>query len=247
MIFETYIESLQQTLERIKQEQASAIEEAGARVGQALLRGGVVHVFGTGHSHMIAEEAFFRAGGIPAVNPILDERLVFLKGAIESTRAEREQGYAKDLISREVVLPDDIAVVISNSGCNSAPVEMACEMKSRGVDVIAITNVQQSSNAKPRDSSGKRLFEIADVIIDTYAATGDALLRLPGLPHAIGASSTVAAAAIINSIVIEAAATVAGEGKSVPILPSANLSTTTQEELSSLLRPYRGRIRLLDV
>lgn len=84
-----------------------AIREAGSLVASAIARGGILHTFGSGHSHMIAEEAFFRAGGLVPVNAILDERLLFLKGAIESTLAERESGYAQTLLEREDIQPND--------------------------------------------------------------------------------------------------------------------------------------------
>ena len=241
-----YIQGLQEILKRIQREQADAIRKAGARVGQALARNGIIHTFGTGHSHLVAEEAFFRAGGIAAVNPILDERLTFLQGALESTRAEREQGYARRLISREQIQPEDAAILISNSGCNCAPVEMALEMKSCGIDVIAISNVAQSSKSTSRHSSGKRLFELADIVIDTCVPYGDALLALPGLAYPMGASSTVAGVAIMNSIMIEAAVALLQHGQIAPVLPSANLPAITEETLSILLRPYTNRIRLLD-
>jgi uncharacterized phosphosugar-binding protein len=244
--FADYIERLQDILERIKLEQGAAIRKAGGMVAAALARGGVVHAFGTGHSHMVAEEAFYRAGGIVAVNPMLDERLAFFKGALESTRAEREEGYARTLIVREQVRREDVAILISNSGRNSVPVEMAMEMSARGVGVIAITNVRQSCGSASRHPSGKRLYELADVVIDTCVPEGDAVLSLPGLAYPMGPASTVAGAAIINSVIIEAAAALLENGQTVPVLPSANLATTTDEGLLNLLRPYSGRIRYLD-
>jgi uncharacterized phosphosugar-binding protein len=195
---------------------------------------------------MIAEEAFYRAGGLTAVNPILDERLAFFHGALESTRAEREEGYARALLSREQIAPEDTAILISNSGRNSAPVEMALEMKLRGIETIAITNVTQSARATSRHSSGKRLFEVADIVIDTCLGEGDAVLKLHGVAQPVGPSSTVAGAAVMNSIMIEAAAELVRMGKQAPVFPSANLASTTEETLSALFRPYRDRIRYLD-
>ena len=98
---------MQAVLERIKREQAGKIKQAGQLVAAALSAGGVIHTFGTGHAHLIADEAFYRAGGIAAINPILDERLIFLKGALESSRAERENGLARELIEREDVRGED--------------------------------------------------------------------------------------------------------------------------------------------
>lgn len=246
MSFENYLEGLRTILDRIGREQAENIKQAGRLIADTLNAGGVIHTFGTGHSSLIAEEAFFRAGGLAAVNPILDERLIFLEGAIESTRAERESGLASRLIERENVRPEDAAIIISNSGRNAAPVEMALELKARGVKVVAITNLRQSREAAPRHPSGKRLFELVDVTIDNCAPRGDALLDLQGLDSRIGATSTVSGAAIINSIMIEAVAELLRSGKRVPIMPSANLEGVTEEMLRQALRPYRARIRYAD-
>jgi uncharacterized phosphosugar-binding protein len=245
--FPDYIDGLQAMLERIKREQAGNIEKAGRLIADALSAGGIVHAFGTGHSHLIADEAFFRAGGIAPVNPILDERLIFLKGALESTRSEQETGLARSLIEREQIRVEDVAIIISNSGRNAAPIEMALEMQARGVKIVAITNLEQSRLSASRDSSGKKLFQIADISIDNCVPAGDALLLLPGLASRIGPSSTVAGAAIINSIMIEAVVELLRRGKSVPVLPSANVEGVSEATLRDILRPYKGRIKYLDV
>jgi uncharacterized phosphosugar-binding protein len=247
MSFEQYLAGLRAILERLQQEQAENIKQAGCLGADALSAGGLIHTFGTGHSHLIAEEVFFRAGGIAAVNPILDERLMFLKGALESTRAERESGFAGALLAQETIRAVDAAIIISNSGRNAAPIETALEMKARGVSVVAITNLQQSRAATSRHVSGKRLFELADVVIDNCVPVGDALLKLPGLNSRIGASSTVAGAAIINSIIIEAVSELLRRGESAPVLPSANVEGTTVDGLRNILRQYQGRIRYLDL
>ncbi len=238
-----YIEALHRVLECIRRTQMEAIQEAGRRVSDAVAGGGILHVFGTGHSHMMAEEAFFRAGGLAPVNPILSPRLVFLEGALASTWAERESGYARQLLEKEDIRQGDAAIVVSNSGRNAAPIEMAMEMRERGVTVIAITNVLQSRHSGSRHASGKRLFELADVVIDNCVPEGDAVLRLPGLPNPIGASSTVAGATIINLIVIETAQRLRDAGVAVPVLPSANAGDNSDGVLQDMLGRYEGRIR----
>ena len=247
MIFQDYIEKLKDILERIAGEQSENILRAASAVADSIQNGGVIHTFGTGHSHIIAEEAFFRAGGIAAINPILDERLVFLKGALESTRAERESGLAKSLLAKEDVRACDVAIVISNSGRNAVPVEMALEMKSRDVFLIAITSIEQSRNSEPRHTSGKRLFEIADVAIDNCVPSGDALMSLLGLSSKIAPSSTVAGAAIVHSVMLEAVSELLKRGITPPVLESANLDGTTAETLRNALRGYQERIRYLDL
>lgn len=247
MVFTEYIDGLVAVLNRIKDEQAGQIKRAGQMVADSLAAGGIIHAFGTGHSHLIADEAFFRAGGIAAVNPILDERLIFLKGALESTRAEQESGLAHALIAKEEIRAEDVAIIISNSGRNAVPIEMALGLKARGVRVVAITNIRQSRASTARHDSGKRLYELANVAIDNCVPAGDALLDHPGLKTRIGASSTVAGAAIINSIIIEAVAELLRRGEDVPILPSANLEGVTEDALNEILGRYKGRIKYLDV
>jgi uncharacterized phosphosugar-binding protein len=242
-----YIHAVQDVLQQIATEQIEAIHLAGCLVGTALANGGVVHTFGSGHSHMIAEEAFFRAGGLAPVNAILDERLLFLHGALESTEAERELGYAQTILSRENISSNDVAIVISNSGRNAVPIEMALGFHSRGVKVIAITNVRQSAASSSRHASGKRLFELADVVIDNCVPAGDAVLSLPGTPHKLGPASTVAGAAIINTIMIEAALYLQRKGHPVPVLLSANLETSSQKALEESLAPWKCRIRLMNI
>lgn len=238
-----YIEALHSILNTIASTQMDAIQEAGRLVAESLAKDGILHVFGTGHSHMMAEEAFFRAGGLAPVNPILAPRLVFLEGALESTRAERESGYAKRLLESEDIRPGDVMIVISNSGRNAAPVEMALEMRQRGVAVIAITNVAQSRHAGSRHSSGKRLFELAGVVIDNCVPEGDAAVRLPGVANPVGASSTVAGAAIINLITIETIKRLRDAGAEVPVLASANVGNNSDAALGETLGRYAGRIR----
>lgn len=242
-----YFAAAARVLQRIAHEQREAIRAAGYTIAGALARGGVLHVFGAGHSHLLAEEAFFRAGGLAAVNPILDARLAFQHGVMESTRAERRSGYAREILAREDVRQTDAAIVVSNSGRNAVPVEMALELRARGVPVIALTSVAHSRSAAPAHVAAQRLFEIADVTIDTCVPVGDAAVDVPGAPERMGPLSTIAGAAIIHAIAIEAAAELSARGVQVPVLPSANMPGTTEQQLREAFAPYRERIRYLDL
>lgn len=246
MVLDTYIDRLHELLEQIRREQGSAIQKAAEIAAEAIGAGGIIHTFGTGHSHMIAEEAFFRTGGLVPVNAILDSRLSFLEGALESTRAEREEGYAHAIIEREQVTAGDAAIIISNSGRNAVPIEMALEMKARGARTIAITNLRQSASAPSRHPSGLRLFEAVELAIDTCVAEGDAMLHVDRVAQPMGPGSTIAGAAIVNSIMLEAASVLSRNGRQAPVFPSANLTTTSDEMIASLYSPFRGRIRCLD-
>jgi uncharacterized phosphosugar-binding protein len=245
MSLHAYFEVLLHTLSQIESREAGHIRDAAALVADAIGKTGIVHVFGSGHSHMLAEEAFYRAGGLAPVNPVLDERLIFLKGALESTRCERTEGLGAQLAKDQQARPEDACIVASNSGRNAAPVEFALAMRALGVPVIAITNLDQSRAALSRHSSGKRLFEVANVVVDTCVPEGDAAVEVPGANVAMGPASTVAGAAIINAIMIEAAACLVARGVAAPVFRSANVPGRPEGELEDLVRRYSDRIRLL--
>lgn len=247
MAFEPYLEAARRILERAAREEGPAIRAAAAIVAAALTRGGIVHAFGCGHSHLLAEEIFFRAGGLAAVNPILDRRLQFFDGVLASTHAEREPGYARRLLERESIRAGDAAVVISNSGRNITPIEMALDLQSRGVKVIALTSLSHAAAVASCHESGRRLHEIADVVIDTGVPAGDASIAVPGASARMGPLSTIAGAALLHAVMIEAAALVAQDGGDPAVLSSANVGETPETDLIRALAPYAGRVRYLDV
>jgi uncharacterized phosphosugar-binding protein len=242
--FEQYLDALVALVTRIRDEQSLQIRKAAQLITDTLIADGLVHTFGTGHSHLLAEEAFFRAGGLVAVDPIRDYRLMMLEGAIASTRAEREHGLARSILVRHEIRPGDVAVIISNSGRNAVPIEMALEMRAREAKVVAITSLAQSGAATSRHASGKRLFELADVVLDNGVPEGDALIRVPGIDWPIGPASTVAGAALMNGVLVEAAALAAARGRRVAVLRSANLEEGNAE-LERSLEPYRDRVPAL--
>jgi uncharacterized phosphosugar-binding protein len=243
--FQSYFKHLIAILGRLAEEQGAAIERAAQLVTECLNRGGVVHTFGTGHAHLIAAEPFYRAGGLAPINAILDERITFSRGALESTQAERTSGLAAVILQSISVGPQDVAIVISNSGRNAAPVEMAMALQERGVRVIAITSLSQSQASTPRNPAGLRLFEVADIVIDNCVPIGDGVLSIPGVRFPVGPSSTVAGAAAINAIFVQCAILLAGKGSKVPVLQSGNLENVAIEDAREILRPYRGRIKYL--
>ena len=247
MAFEIYLDQARQALARLRADEGASICAAAAAVAGALEADGVLHVFGAGHSHLLAEEAFYRAGGLAAVNPILDRRLMFFDGVMASTEAEREPGAAMRILEREDVRAVDAAIVASNSGRNAVPIEMALGLQARGVKVIAITSLAHSRAVAARHASGRRLYEIADIVIDSGIPAGDAAVELPGTTLRMGPLSTVVGAAIVHAITIEAAALLAQRGLEPPVLASANLDTTSRRDLERTLARYAGRIRYLDV
>ena len=228
-------------LGKIAETQMSAIKEAASAVANAIARGNVVHVFGVGHSHILAEEAFFRAGGLAPVNAILESCLMLHEGALKSTRLESVSGLAQILLDCYGVKEGDVLIVASNSGVNAVSVEMAVFAQKRGVFTVAITSLSYSRMLK---SQGKALFEVADLVIDNLGEPGDAIMELPGVVQRVGPTSTVVGAAIVNTIMIEAICMLQQLGIEPPIYVSSHLPGAAEHNMA-LVQRYREHIKLL--
>ena len=237
---ERYLAAVRRVLDEISLER---IGQAADLLATALRSSGIIHIFGAGHSSLLAQEVFFRAGGLVAVNPILNQQLGFQCGVLESTEFERRAESADVLIRSESFRSNDSGIVISNSGRNALPVEIAIRMKSAGMTVIALTNLAQSRQSKSHHASGKRLFEIADVILDNHCPPGDAAVMIEGISAALGAVSTIAGAALLHATFLKAAESLAREGKPPDAFVSVNLGSGSMDLLKKLIAPYQQRIR----
>lgn len=213
------------------------ILRAGELVAKVVRSGGVLHTFGAGHSATLAKELVGRAGGFVPVNQIVDGS----DGA-----AERVPGYAEVLLaaydSQYGLLADEAVIVVSNSGVNPLPIEVAIGCAERGLAVIGLTNLKQSKGSVSRHSSGRRLYELCDVVLDNHGAHGDALIAVGGGEIKTGAGSTIAGAFILHSVMVHAAELLEQMGAPPPILRSRNLPDTDALN-SSLLGRYAARLR----
>lgn len=240
-----YLDTVRAQLERLRMTQGPALARAADLLAAALAGDGIVHLFGTGHSHLLAEEIFYRAGGLVPVDPMLDPSVLLSAGAMRSTAAERQSGAAAAIAARYDLRPGDVGIVISHSGRNPAPVEMAQLMRARGLAVVGVTSVAQATALPPRDPPGLRLPEVCDVVLDTGAAVGDAALRVPGVLHPVGPTSTVIGAALLQCLVLATIERLAARGRPVVNLPSANVDDADLAPVLAELARYRDRIRHL--
>jgi uncharacterized phosphosugar-binding protein len=226
-------------LGRLADHQATwpSIDAAADLVVGCLSADGTVHAFGTGHSHMLAEELFYRAGGLVAVRPILFDALMLHTGAARSTDLERLPGLARILLDDHGVCPGDVLLVASNSGGNAVSCELAQEAQSRGLRVIAVTSLQHATSAVARATTGPRLHEIADVVIDNGGVPGDAAIAVAGVPHPVGPTSTVVGAAIVNAIAAEAVERLVALGHVPATYASANLAGGDEHNATLGVRP----------
>ncbi|HYG60633.1 MAG TPA: sugar isomerase domain-containing protein [Symbiobacteriaceae bacterium] len=219
-----------------------AIREAAAMCASAILAGGVVQVFGAGHSRAFGMEMSGRAGGLVPMHVFgLEEVAPPGRRGLALLDLERSPETAHALLGVFPILPADVFIIASNSGRNGCPVELALELKRRGHKVIAVTSLDHSSNVTSRHPSGLRLFELADVLIDNGAPFGDALLSAPGLRESVCAVSSVTGALIAQALTAEIIRLIGEAGAEPPVYISANVDGSDLHN-AMLEERYRGRI-----
>jgi len=222
-----------------------AIDEAVALTADALEAGGVIQAFGTGHSEAFAMEIAGRAGGLIATNRIALRTLVIRGGrdpaALGGAEFERDPNVGENLVSMFDVQPADIFMIASNSGVNGSILGVALAAKARGHKLIAVTSLDHTMKVTPKHPSGKRLSDVADVVIDNLAPFGDSTMELEG-GIGIGAVSSITAAFIAQRITIGVAENIRRRGKTPPVYLSANIPGG-DEHNSALEDLYGERIR----
>lgn len=221
------------------------IDDAIALITDSLEQGGVVQAFGTGHSEAFAMEIAGRAGGLIATNRIPLRTLVLRGGrdvsVLGGADLERDPNVAEDLLSLYDLHPQDVFIIASNSGVNGSIVGLALAAKARGHKVIAVTSLDHTNRVQPKHPSGKRLSEVADIVIDNLAPFGDSTMELEG-GIGIGAVSSLTAAFIAQRITIGVAEAIRQRGKTPPVYISANIPGG-DEHNSALENLYGDRIR----
>jgi uncharacterized phosphosugar-binding protein len=229
-----YHDHVRQVLGRIIDSQMCALERAAGMVADTVRHDGLVYTLGSGHSLLVAAELYFRAGGLANFDVLHDKTF---------GRAERLPGYAKVLLDSYPVGGCDLLIIVSNSGRNCLPVELALEARKRSVPTIAITSLDHSRTVSSRAGSGARLFEVCDVVIDNCGVRGDAGVDIgDGAPLQVGPTSTLAGIFIAHCIVGLAARMLLEQGVRPPVLVSSNLDGGDDTN-RSLIDFIRERIR----
>lgn len=232
-----YYQSIRALQEKVIQSQFSALDRAAGEMVKTIQNGGRIFLFGSGHSHMIAEEAFYRAGGLAPAVPIFSSILMLHENPALSSRLERTEGLAELLLEGYNPRPGEVLFIFSNSGVNSLPVEMALAGKRYGLYVVTVSSLAYARVA-PLSASGIRLDEAGDLAIDNGGEPGDALLAIEGSNWKVGPSSTITGALIWNCLVAECAVRLGAARQVPPVFASLNMPGAAEHN-QNLLDEWR--------
>jgi len=229
----------------VEQTQMPKIQEGARLLAESLAKEGVVHIFGTGHSQAFAMEMAGRAGGLVPMDMISLQDLCSRAGlpwsVLEDPTLERDPQWGLKVLATHDVRPQDAFIIVSNSGRNGSTVEMALEVKRRGLPLIVVTSMAHSREVASRHPSGKKLYDIGDVVMDNGGPYGDAMLEMEGTGSKVCAVSSITGAMIAQALTAEITRLLLLQGMTPPVLVSANVDGS--DEWNNRLREkYRGRI-----
>lgn len=235
-----YTQIVLKQLEEVISTQTAPLTQAAQWMADCITQDKIIHTFGTGHSHMIGLELFTRAGGLANVNAMLDSTVLSVEGARRGAAVERVLGLAQVVWDTYDIAPADLMIVISNSGRNAMPIEVAMLAKAHGMKTIGITSLTQSKAYPSRHPSGKKLYEIVDLVIDNGVPSGDVTMEIQG--YRTGPISTVSGVVIMNTMMTEACQLAAAVGTKLPLYHSQNIDGYSNEEL---YQKYEDRVKHL--
>ncbi|MFC5045467.1 sugar isomerase domain-containing protein [Aquimarina hainanensis] len=224
-----YIDQVQRLIDHLRSDQEESIKAAATVLTKAIKEDRIIHTLGTGHSQMIAMELFGRASGIANVSAMLDELLLLSNGARRSAAIEQVSGLASILWDKYNIETSDVLIIISNSGRNAIPIEMAQIAKAAGVKIIAITSLEQSKKYNSRHKSGQKLYQLADIVIDNCVPSGDGVMHMNN--ELFGPVSSIMGMVIVNTIVTEAIKECHRQNIPVTIYQSQNIDHTDNDRI----------------
>jgi uncharacterized phosphosugar-binding protein len=246
-----YLSQAKAILDRIESTQMENIERAAELCAQTIAGDGLVHLFGTGHSRIFVEEMFPRHGSFPGFHPIVELSLTFhnlvvgSNGQRQAMFLEHVEGFGQVILRNFVFSTPDCFLLFSNSGINEVVVDVALEARRLGMPVVAVVSVEHCRASTANHSSGKKLTDIADIIIDNCTPGGDALVRIPNLEDPVGPGSTIGAAAVTNALKCRVAERLTELGKPPIVLTSGYFigSDASKQRFDECYDDYRARIQ----
>jgi uncharacterized phosphosugar-binding protein len=243
-----YRNRITEALNRIWNTQTGNIEKVSAAMADCIARGGLVHLFGSGHSVLPVQDMFPRYGAFPGFRPLMDMRLMWTNvigsgGAKGLLWLERREGYAAVLFENEPIRSGDVMLVFSHGGLNAAGVEVLQEAKKRGLTTAAITSMDNYRKREASHSSGKKLADVAEYVIDNCIPAEDALVSIQGWKAPVAAGSTVATVTIAMAIVAQVASDLAARGQNPPVFVSPNVPGIPADNNNQVYEAYERSLK----
>src|SRR5512144_2003470 len=247
MSLDTFRTELTRVLDRLWSTQRESIHKAAQTMGESVAGGGLVHLFGSGHSVLPVLDVFPRYGSYPVFHPLMDVRLMWTNvigsgGAKGVLWLERREGYGKVLFENEPIRRGDVMMVFSHGGMNAVGIEVALEARARGLHTIGVTSMDNQRQMTPAHSSGKRLSDAVDLVIDNCVPARDSLVDIAGWKAPVAAASTIAFVTIANAIVADLAADLARRGIAPPVFVSPNVPGIPADNNSQVFAAYERAV-----
>ena len=236
-----YLNNIRRLLDSLENTQEQVIEQVAQACAECIYNGGLLYFFGTGHSHMICEEPFYRAGGLASIYPILESDLMLHEGASKSSSYERIEGLGNVVVSHTPLGKGDVLFLASNSGRNCAVIDAALEAKKRGAITVAITSMNHTTAVSSRHSNGLNLYQVCDFVLDNGGIVGDASVELEGLEQKIAPTTSVIDITLVNLVLVNTVELLLQKGMAPPVFTSAN---TDQGDSANkyILETYKPKI-----
>lgn len=248
MSLHQYRDRITEVLNKIWTTQSGNIEKVSAVMADCIARGGLVHLFGSGHSVLPVQDMFPRYGAYPGFRPMMDMRLMWTNvissgGAKGLLWLERREGYAQVLFENEPIKSGDVMMVFSHGGLNAAGIEVLQEAKKRGLTTVAVTSMDNYKKRESTHSSGKKLADVADYVIDNCMPAEDALVSIKGWKAPVAAGSTVATVTIAMAIIAQVASELAAKGKTPPVFVSPNVPGIPADNNNQVYEQYEQSLK----
>jgi len=220
-----YISAVQEMLQRIADEETPAIEKAADVIADALANGHRLFAFGASHSSLPVQDVVYRAGGLMLFNPIYGPGIDALttRPATLGSQMEQMPGYAEAILDNAPISAGDVLVVVSVSGRNAVPIEMAQLAQERGITVIAVTSHAYTDAVTSRHTSGMKMKDFADIVLDNKVDAGDAVLELEGVPRKFTPASGITTTALMHLLSAATIEALVARGLTPPVFLAANL------------------------
>lgn len=233
---QSYFVEIQLLLNKVFEQEQGQIESASKIIAACFQNGGILQIFGCGHSHLLAQDAYYRAGGLVPIRPITIEPLMLHSGALTSSKNEKDPSFIENHLENFEFEQRDVLIVISTSGCNPVPIDVALLGKKAGITVISLQSLEYQEQLT-RHESGHRLEEVADLVLNTHIPVGDGILSLHGVQY--GPASTVIGSAILHALFSQVIESL--DIDRLPVFQSANVSANQTANIA-LIDQYKDRI-----